>query len=615
MSQAALKYLRYLNPGNFTGPIFAKELRVASRRRRNYALRFAYLLILTVIVALIWMEEVGSIGSYDGSAYTASRMSDAGQTITAVIVWFQFAACQLVTIILMSTAISDEIYHRTLGGLMSTPITSLQIVMGKLLSRCLGVLILLGVSIPLMMLVRVFGGVPWEFILASTCITLTAVLFAAAVSLWFSIHTRHAYAVIVKTILVGGIIWALAPFLIIHSMVKILNWGIPIMEIFGFLANLNPFVAMSIIITELFSPSFAGQVPLFSWQRSCLYLTAMSAGVLTLCGLRVRKAALLQATGQEVFKASRKKKTAAKLAGGTHASTAITGKIRGIKGSPVIWRELRKAGRAFGIKTAIKTAVVVGALVVTYAALASVENLEDYETQVAYVAILFGLGFLNTVVTAATGITSEKESRSWLILLATPLSEWQIVWGKAVGVFHRCLPLWALLFGHTLLFVLAGFLHPIILPFLAALVIGVTFFLTGTGLWCSWRFKRTTTAVVMNVVLALGVWALVPGMLALVGEAIQYPDRHTVDDALEAVGDVNPGVQVVVIAHGSARCRYYGEVIDRPFRADAFSWDWPTGCMNTAETARHIIFTAMVYVGIAFLFFWLTANRLRQRIE
>ncbi|MCD4823366.1 MAG: ABC transporter permease subunit [Phycisphaerae bacterium] len=609
MSQAVLKYLRYLNPANITGPIFAKELRVASRRRRNYALRFAYLLILTVIVALIWMEEVGSIGSYDGSAYTASRMSDAGQTITAVIVWFQFAACQLVTIILMSTAISDEIYHRTLGGLMSTPITSLQIVMGKLLSRCLGVLILLGVSIPLMMLVRVFGGVPWEFILASTCITLAAVLFAAAVSLWFSIHTRHAYAVIVKTILVGAVIWALPPFLIMSFLSAM--GGFAISEIIiGFLANFNPFIAMGIITVELFSPSFAGQLPLFAWQWSCLFLTVMSAGVLALCRRRVRKVALLQAAGQEVFTFDSKEEADAKPAEDIHADDEEPEEIRRIIGPPVIWRELRKTGRVLTTKKVIKTAVVINVLIITYMLLAICGNLDNNETQVVYVVILFWLGLLKTVVVAATGITSEKESRNWSILLATPLSERQIVLGKAVGVFRRCLPTWALLFGHAVLFVILGILHPIILLFLPALVIGVTLFLTGTGLWCSSRFKRTATAVVMNITVLLGVWALLPGMLSLIYEAVSSPGRRTVKYVLKADGDINPSVQAVVIADGSVLSQNH-----EGFRAETRDWDWPTGDMNTAETTALIFFTAMAHVGIGFLFFWLTASRLRRRIE
>jgi len=46
---AALRRGRWsrFEKGWLTGPIFDKELRVSSRRRRNLALRFSYILLLT----------------------------------------------------------------------------------------------------------------------------------------------------------------------------------------------------------------------------------------------------------------------------------------------------------------------------------------------------------------------------------------------------------------------------------------------------------------------------------------------------------------------------------------------------------------------------------------
>ncbi|MHC4155924.1 MAG: hypothetical protein ACYST6_13500 [Planctomycetota bacterium] len=125
---------RCLSLSWLTGPIFDKELRISSRRKRNYVLRSAYLVLLTVFLVLVWFRAV----SYSGSAlFRASRMAEAGQTVVTFIVWFQFCALQLVAAVMLSTAISDEIYSRTLGLLMTTPISSFQIVMGKLLSRLL----------------------------------------------------------------------------------------------------------------------------------------------------------------------------------------------------------------------------------------------------------------------------------------------------------------------------------------------------------------------------------------------------------------------------------------------------------------------------------------------
>jgi hypothetical protein len=49
-----------------TGPIFDKELRVSSRRRRNYVLRSVYVALFLVFVSLIWIEEMPRGSAPDG---------------------------------------------------------------------------------------------------------------------------------------------------------------------------------------------------------------------------------------------------------------------------------------------------------------------------------------------------------------------------------------------------------------------------------------------------------------------------------------------------------------------------------------------------------------------
>ncbi|NLH15459.1 MAG: hypothetical protein GX455_02660, partial [Phycisphaerae bacterium] len=103
-----------------TGPILDKELRVTSRRKRYYVLRVIYLGLMLLILGMIWAEE---IRYNQPSVMTVSRMSIAGQILTSFIVWFQFIGLQVVAVIMLSTSISEEIYHKTLGVLMTTPIT------------------------------------------------------------------------------------------------------------------------------------------------------------------------------------------------------------------------------------------------------------------------------------------------------------------------------------------------------------------------------------------------------------------------------------------------------------------------------------------------------------
>jgi len=165
-----------------TGPIFDKELRVSSRRQRNYVLRAAYVALLAVFVVAVWLEQVANVSS--SRLFSATRMAEAGKRIVIIIVWFQFYATQFLAVIMLSTSINDEVDRGTLNTLMTTPITSFQIVMGKLLSKLLQIILLLAISLPLLALVRVFGGVPWDYVVSSLCITLSAVIFAGSVSLF-----------------------------------------------------------------------------------------------------------------------------------------------------------------------------------------------------------------------------------------------------------------------------------------------------------------------------------------------------------------------------------------------------------------------------------------------
>ena len=287
--------------GWLTGPIFGKELRVSARRRRNFWLRFLYVLLMTVFITVVWVSVVEY---QSNTALQQARTAAAGKEIVTTTVLFQFIAVQVLAVIMLSTAISDEVYHRTLGLLMTTPISGLQIVMGKVLSKLLQLLLLLGITLPILAIVRVFGGVSLGYLLSTFCVTLTAVLLAGAVSLIFSIGDRRAYAVIARTVVV------LASFyLVLPAVVAALAPALPIpgfghsssapsvmsVRIFAALAHLNPFYAISALTQRMLLP---GQGLRFYWPVHCAVMLVLSALVLAWAVKVVRRVALRQATGQ-----------------------------------------------------------------------------------------------------------------------------------------------------------------------------------------------------------------------------------------------------------------------------------------------------------------------------
>jgi ABC-type transport system involved in multi-copper enzyme maturation permease subunit len=563
-----------------TGPIFDKELRVSSRRRRNYVLRFAYIAFFALLAAFVWEEAVPHGSS---SLFQASRMAQAGQAIVAFVVWFQFIASQVIAIVMLSTAISDEIYSKTLGLLMTTPVGSLQIVLGKLLSKLLQLLLLLAITLPLLAIVRVFGGVPWGYLICGLSVTVTAAIFLGSLSLFLSIFTRRAHTVIIVTVLMAGGLYLLVPLLsllLFHD-----RFGEE--AVLRALSYINPFLVMSEATSTAMLAQGANLVP---WPIHCAIVLGCSALLLLLATIFVRKVALRQATGQEIFTVGSKRFKRRRVA-------AVSARIRRVVGPCIFWKERRTPlwGRLNIVKI-VGALLALGLLLLTYILIFTEGGLVEEGTQIGYVLVFVSLGILFTMVLPATCITSEKESRAWPILLTTTVSNWDILWGKFLGAVRRCVAVWLLLVAHVVVFVLMGILHPIAIVQLGILVAWIVFFLCGTGLYFSTRFKRTTSAVIANVTLAAALWAFIPLLLALI-----FAVARADGGVLEVYLDMNPFVHAVVIAAATAG------------NGDLGDYDWIQGGIRDLGSATFwILFTAVTYIGASLLFLWRAWARLRR---
>lgn len=565
-----------------TGPIFDKELRVSSRRRRNYVLRSVHIVFFTLILSLIWVQMV----RYDSnSLYRVSRMGAAGQAIILYVVWFQFIAAQIIGVVMLSTAISDEIYNKTLGLLMTTPVGSFQVVLGKLLSRLLQLILLLGITLPLLAIVRVFGGVPWGFLLCGLFVTLTTAVFLASLSLFFSIFTRRAYTAIIETVLVAGGLFALVPMLVLI----LFHRRVPHQMIVDALAYTNPYIVLSHASESLM---VAGPRGLVNWPAHCGVAMVASVLLLVVSAVFVRKVALRQATGQSILFSGKRKR--AKASG---MRQAISGRICRVIGPPVFWKERRIP--LFGKLSVGRIIMFVlggGFLILTYILCARENALDDHETHALYAIVFASLGILFTMILPATCITVERESQAWPILLTTTVSNWDILWGKFLGAVRRCSAVWLLLFAHLVVFSLFGVIHPIAILQFGILVGWITFFLCGTGLYFSTRFKRTTTAVIANIALAALIWAIVPLLLGLF-----LAITRSGDGLLEVYVDLNPFVHTFVVADATAR----GHVVGR--------YDWAQGSLRTVDAATGwMVFNAVMYIGVALLFLGRAWSRMRR---
>ncbi len=602
-------FRKLLNPLWLTGPLFDKELRVSARRKRNYLLRFLYVAGLTAFVVVVWLSVVESQAS---TTFQKSRMAVAGKTIVNTIVTFQFAATQLIAVIMLSTSISDEIYNRTLGLLMTTPLGGFQIVMGKLFSKLLQLLLLLAISLPLLAIVRIFGGVPWSYVFSSVCITLTAMLFAGALSLYFSIRNRRAYVVIIKTIVALGFFFGLLPRLIgVLLMLPMTYIGGRAPQILSHpvfwsaLSHLSPFTAMSYNMALMMSPRALGGGFAFHWPVHCAFMLGLSILLITRCGVIVRRVAQRQAAGELDRPSKRKRRRRAGKSGARAGqSTGAVGVVRRVTGSPVLWKDLRAPliRGAEGRNSIIGFVITVAALLATYVVWAREGYLDEDFAHISYVVLFVVMAMLFHIVFSATSITSEKESRAWPILLATSMDDKQILVGKAAAVFRRCLPVWFLLAGHVVIFVLMRFIHVIAIVHLLMLVVWLVVFLTCSGLYFSARFKRTTSAVVASFALALVLWAVVPTVSALIAGATRNKD------ILAVSAFANPAVQAgVIMAGAGGRRNAHADLAD-------LKYHWLYADLGIGSTTAVLLITMLVYVFFGLLFAWRATCRFRRNV-
>jgi len=484
-----------------TGPIFDKELRVSSRRRRNYFLRFAYILLLSIFILSIWYSTLG-IRSSGSAVYQISRLSSAGKQAISTIVWFQFIAAQLIAIVMLSSSVSDEIHTGTLSVLMTTPISSFQIVTGKLLSKLLQLMLLLAISLPLLAIIRVFGGVPWDYVVSSVCITLTATLVAGALSLLLSMTYRHAYTVILVTVMVYMVFFGALPGLFNMLAVK----GMFIFDrqmTQSLLALTNPFVAFAASNAKFIQsgiPSF------FSWPLHCLLMLAVTAVLIVVAVWRVRKASLVStfSSTTKLWPAGVLERMLTRIfykAGSQSPDSSIIP----VTGPPIIWKEMRKGfiGRSKG--EAVIFLLLIGAFLIAAVLLLLSNPMNSFLPQY-FMYACYLVALVRMAVFSAGSITAEKEARTWPVLLATPLEDKDIVRGKAIAAFRRNVPLllmYFILFSISN-FKMAGIENFLSVPLIIALnlllpLASSVLFVIGSGLYFGARFRTTTTAVAATI--------------------------------------------------------------------------------------------------------------------
>lgn len=197
-----------------------KELRGRVRGRRAFVVLTFYLLFLGLFA---WAWELVAERAYvqnaalqGGSAAFASAL--VGQEVFGALVLVETLLVVFLAPAFTSGAISLEREKQTLEMLSATPISSLAIVVGKLLSALAYVFLLIAASIPLTAIVFVFGGVGPDDVLRAYAVLIVTALGLGSMGVFISAlmqRTQGATVVTFFTVL----------FLTLGTMFGVLFWN------------------------------------------------------------------------------------------------------------------------------------------------------------------------------------------------------------------------------------------------------------------------------------------------------------------------------------------------------------------------------------------------------
>ena len=574
------RHLQVMGVGRFLrlgvsgcGPMVSMELRASSRRRRTYWTRLAYVAAMTLYVTMVWMAEV-SWASNGAGAFTRSRMAVAGVSVGCGVLWFLILAGPTAAVLLTTNCFDEEIHRGGLTLLLSTPLDYPEIVMGKFIGRLAQMEVLLLAALPVLALARVFGGVPFVFVIGQVALGAGCSMLAAALTMYYSTAYDEPYRIVPRSLGVamavnapvfvmayfgGGqlaagtgntwaFVWLVLAGLQVAGTAKLLRNCASRLMVRGRVV-LGTDMAPERRMHNLAGPSGRADVV----ERALGHLATLRerrrrrppplppadraepepAAAAAPASSSAREAEAPMARGGEVasdtpaghlvaLRRAAAEEDSAEQAMHERGERAIPWRLS-VKGSPIVWREMR---RSFLADRKIRWIVTAFVLVYLLMAAAFKGLLSDTGLHVLVLSASLGIyGFILAVTTSAL-ITRERQRRCWQLLLTTPLTDWDILWAKIrSALWKSSLPLQiGAIFVAVCIFF--GGLSPLLLIHWLMMILAVTAMVLGFGLLCSCRFRRTSAAMMACVGCLAAAWSLGPWLVALLERAVTDSSWH-----------------------------------------------------------------------------------------
>jgi ABC-type transport system involved in multi-copper enzyme maturation permease subunit len=375
-------------------PVFVYECMAVARRWQMFAVLGAMLVSLMVV----WIIHVPT----RNGPLTLNDLGRIGEAFFPAIVGTQLVLVLLAAPAYLSASICLDKARGTLTHVLVTDLSATEIVLGKLGARALPVFGMVLAGIPVLVLATLLGGIePWAVVSSFFVIAATA-LVTCALALALSVWGKRPHEVLLGTYVVEAI-WLLA-------------WpawkGFLVTPVPDFVQIMNPFqMLFGRVIWDDFGPF--GECAVFGGICIGLSVALTTFAVLTL-RLAARRDGVRRATRWRLPR--------------------LPVFMPRIDWNPVLWREWRRRTPSPWLQLIWGIYIVLSfgaSAVVLFLDTGGRGNLGAFVN-----AFQFSIGLLLVSITSVATLFEERANGSLDVLLATPLTTEEIVWGKWLAGFR-----------------------------------------------------------------------------------------------------------------------------------------------------------------------------------
>jgi ABC-type transport system involved in multi-copper enzyme maturation permease subunit len=495
------------------GPVFAFESLIAARRWQVYALRAVYVGLLLAGLALSW-------GPSDRRLNGPADAAAIGRLFLLTVIGVQLAVVLLAAPAATAGAICVDKARGTLLHAFVTQLTDREIVLGKLGARLIPVLALMACGLPVLALGSFLGGIDLAEAVGAELVTAGVAILCCTLALMSSIWARKPHQALLLAYTLVGLWVGLVPAVIISFRMG------PPRTVAGLVwAMSNPILAA--FAPEIFPPT--GSVGLREQAAFFLVTLLISWGLVGLASWRLRPTVLAQANRPQ--KRER-----------PGAPARLVDYLPGppLDGNPVLWREWHRkrpsrwTGRfwtAYAVASTLASLYVLGFYYNWWGGGLIYSGIHVVAAKVNAWQVAIGLLLLS--VSAATTLAEERDRGSLDVIMTTPLTTREVVWGKWWGTFAMVprlaiLPIWVT--AGASMITNGGIGLVLMIGLILAYAAAITSLGLAAATWIPRLGRVITVSVMAYVVVAVG-WPIalqvMPGLPAF--RMIPFPEQPNWD--------------------------------------------------------------------------------------